>query len=1135
MNAIPFLLSLTFVTGISRAAQTVVSGRAMPLVAAGQTTAPYDALTNDLCEVANFHPEPFAGIAIDTDGGVLAVNPYNNTWVKYASPSATHLALRVPTGNNPVSIGVWNPGSPSERRVLVVCTGSHALFLHAPDDGRILRVLQLDSEPGDLAIDHENDWAFVSCRGDNTVVKINLVTFQVADRYPIGCGQRPGPLHLDGGDPQVAGDTRVYVASMVTGNNSTFGDTPTSTVGFVVDLENTASELPDEDAFRIDPFLSGAAAVSAVVKNAGSLIFELARHPSGELWILSTDSNNKDSVLDTEPELQGKIVVNQLKLVAGVDATSALVEAGAGIDLDDWQPNVSGLQYDPAHSLNQARTLAFQTDGEAFVASPMSDVIAELGPDGKRTGELALPDRAQCFALKVYPPDESIVLALCLGTMTVEVFTEGNPVPARPLPLGGDPTPASVRRGRDIMSDGQISSAGRSSCFACHPGGRSDHLGWSIAGAPTDIKDVMVTQSLLSIADTFPHHWRGERDLQDFRKAFVGLLGAPAALEPAVEQMEDVNAFMRSLKAPANPIQNYRRIVDDKQSPGPAPNGMTGSAVLGQELFSDPTKINFNGNTCAECHQLETGTNDNMFFEVLGTLAPRAQEVEVAHLRQLQHKGLDTVVLGNGVMVNENGFGAAHNGGNASVFEFIFDNFPDLEDFELVHIFKYVEQWDQGIAPGAHWTTWFDSSSGIRTVREIEQILIAGAEAAWLDVVAFGRFDEGAGPQEVRWLYDPAQDLFVNDHPLVGNKTWNQFKLASAAGLAEHAFLGVPLGNGFRVAFDPDADDLATGAELTAGTNPWAPDTDRDGWPDGYEVENGENPLVQQASPGDDVDPQLVGSSLEFATARLAKYHARFSEDVRYVVEYGLPGGQVLAFEQPDFVRADTFVLTHSAPSSPIPPLIHKPEPDGATVFSATITLTDRAGRVTGPVPLGETFTPVAAQFEQGLPGAFVHVESITASSIVTGQDSLTATVTIEPRLHYLDPAAFPPSHFPADGQMVFCNVAVDDVASGHFVQSSSFTTAPSLPTQFFLSDGVTNPSLYVATPGPFVVCDLVQNGATQFTFTQGGLVPGQRVKIAVQGVLMPVDHTQQIYNAFSLFNFQPLLTEEFHELELQF
>lgn len=1149
MKATLIVLSVLSLTPAARLAAQATVGD--PEAIAGQVTASYDALTNDLVEFTNFHPEPFAGIAFDVDGGILAVNPYNNTWIKYASPAATQLSLRAMTGHNPVSIAVWNPGTPAQRRVVVVCTGSHALFLHDPNDGRVLGVLQLDSEPGDLVIHQETSTAFVSCRGKNTVVEIDLPSWTVTRHYPIP-GQRPGPLHLDPGDPGVAGDTRVFVACMVTGNNSVFVPTVLTdeSVGAVGDLELFGFSLPDEDVYRIDPSQPVATAVSPAVRNAGSLIFELARHPNGELWILSTESNNKDPALDTEPLIKGKIVTNQLKRVAGVGASGAAVDAPDGIDLDDTDPDTPVAEYDAALSVNQVRTLAFQPDGDAFVASPMSSVIARLGPDGKRNATLDLPQRAQCYTLRVYPQNPSIVLALCLGTMTIEVLAEGNPAPNRPLPLGSDPTPASVRRGRDIMFDGQISADGRSSCQACHEGERSDQLGWSIGNPPADFKDVMVTQSLLSIADTFPHHWRGERDLHDFRKAFVGLLGAPASLEPTVEQMDDVNAFIRSLKAPANPIEDYRRIVNDLQSPGPAPNGSFGSAVDGQ--FSFKTLENFNDNTCAECHTPQNGGNGNMFAEVLTSPvamnSPRVQEVEVAHLRQLQHKGLETFTIPTiptAITVNKKGFGATHNGASITVFHFIMETFFQISVQARVDIFKFVEQFDQGIAPGAHWTAWLDDASDASVVTDIEDILIAGAEEGWLECAVFGRYDAGGGAQEVRWLYDPGLDLFVNDHALVPDQTWTQFQAATSAGLAENAFVGLPLGNGFRFAFDPDDDDLSTGAELAAGTNPHKADTDRDGWQDGYEVENGQLPLVPQASPGDTLFPQIRMSRLEFVTARLAKYHARFSEDVRYVVEYSFPSGPTLTFTQPDFVRADTFVLTHSTPSNPDPLALNKPEPANNLVFSAQITMTDRAGNTTGPEPLEDDFQPLAAQFQLGLPGAFAHIESITAQTSPGGPGVLTATVTIEPRSHFMMPHTFPFVRIPPNGQVVFCNIAVEDLATGDFVQSSTFTTNPPLPTSFSVRSFVETPpgsqifveviEPYGATPGPFIVSNPVQNGATQFTFSQGGLVPGQRVKVAVQGLLIPFDLGQQIYDGGSLFNFQPLLTEEFHELVITF
>lgn len=1105
-------------------------------------TAPYRRLTEDLVEVTNFHPEPFAGIAIDADGGVLAVNPYNDTFVRYASPTAGTMDLRVQTGHNPISIGVWNPGPELEdRRFVVVCTGSHAAFLHGPD-GRVLGAVKLDSEPADLEIDPETDQAYVSCRGSNTVQRIDLASFQVAATYAIPCGQRPGPLYLDRGDPGVPGDNRVYVCPVVTGNNSIFIGNPSLTVGTVVDVDGAAIELPDEDLFRIDPNQPAATAVTPVLREAGSLLFDVGRNPvTGEVWIVSTDSNNKSS-LDTEPLIKGKIAINQLVRAAGVTSSSALFDAATFLDLDAVNP--VGNPYDAARSLNQVRTIAFAPDGEAWVGGPMSDVIARLDSSGARLQEVTLPRRAQCYALKAWDPDPNVVLALCLGTMTVEVLTEGSSTLGTPLPIGNDPTPPKVRRGRDIVLDGQISADGRFTCFTCHEGGRADQLGWSIANDPTDTKDVMVTQSLLSIEDTFPHHWRGERDLDGFRGAFVGLLGADPADEPTIEDMSDVNELFRSLKAPANPAEALLRRVDDRKVTGIVEQGLTGSAVDGQDAFFEVA--NFNGNTCAECHTPETGSNGNMFFEVASAI-PRAQELEVAHLRQLQHKGLDTVILSSGQEVNENGFGATHNGVNASVLRFIMDNFPAITDPQvLLNIFEFTNQFDVGLPPGAHHVAWYRQGSSARTEFEIQNVLIGGAESGWLDVVAFGRFDPGTGPVEVRWLYDPATDLFDSDSAAVGSKSWGDLKIATQAGHAENAFLGVPLGNGFRIAFDPDFDDLATADELIAGSDPWNPNTDGDRWIDGYEVANGKDPTVPQVPSGDTVFPDVASAHVEFVSARVAKWQITFTEDVRYLVEYGYIGGPTLTYEREDFVRADTFVLTHSVPSTPIltpTPQLNKPDPDGNVVFRAFITMTDRSGKVTGPQILQENFTPLAAQAQLGIPGAFAHVSSMTATIDTLGANFLTATVTMEPDLHWTLPdGSGVPQAVDADGQVMFCTIDVEDPVTGLFQRSTTFTTTPALPTGFSIAaplpppaGGFGPPVPYLLIPGPYVVCNPNSGGQAQFTFTQTGLVPGQRIRVAVQGILLPVDLGQQVYNASSLFNLQPLDLETNHEVTITF
>jgi hypothetical protein len=169
------------------------------------------------------------------------------------------------------------------------------------------------------------------------------------------------------------------------------------------------------------------------------------------------------------------------------------------------------------------------------------------------------------------------------------------------------------------------------------------------------------------------------------------------------------------------------------------------------------------------------------------------------------------------------------------------------------------------------------------------------------------------------------------------------------------------------------------------------------------------------------------------------------------------------------------------------------------------------------------------------LPGLFTHIGSITTTIDATTATEMTATVTLEPNFHY-----GAPDYLDADGTVVFCTIAVED-SDGGFVQSSSFTTNPPLATEFDIVTttfdmGVPTTTIddFTAIPGPLVICPPAVGGFTQFSFTQGGLTVGQKVKITVHGTLIPEDLGLQQYKSGSLFNFQPLLTERFHETVIE-
>lgn len=1097
----------------SRQIRSALLGLACAGVLAAQSTAPYTSVTNTRVDVPNLMPEPFTGMALDAGLLLWAVNPYGNKIVGFDSGG---VRLEFATGWNPISLAVVeDEPSPGRRKLLVACAGTHGLFVHKLPNGRIESYVPLDAEPADVVYDEDSELAFVSCQGTNTVLKLDpLAVPVVVERYEIPIGERPGFLYLDRGGPGAA-DNRVYVAAGVTGNNSVFNrlSTDDAGVGSVFDLDGwSGGELDDWDVYCIDPNVSPGTMgdVTAVVRGSGSLQFDLDRHADGTLWILGTDSLNKDPALQSEPAIKGDFVINQLQRVAGVTGTS-LVQAGLGIDLDDTVPG-GAADYDACNSINQARALVFggPSGSRAYVAGPFRDVILVLDAAGQRVVspavlEFQLPPGAQCYGLL---SSGTNLLALCLGTMTVEIFSTlespFNPLSIGSLSLGADPTPPEVKAGRAVFLDGSFSQDARSSCASCHVAARSDQLGWSLKGTPNDVKDVMVTQSLLGMADTFPHHWRGERDLMDFQKAFGGLLGArdnpPCEQEMSDAEMDDLVAFFQSLLAPANPFQNPRRVLDDSRGGGPMAGEdppLVGDPIQGQTDFESVLLIQqLAAVTCVDCHISETGGDGNIFPENQGRV-PRARAIEVAHFRQLQNKGRggkwlllpdDTTPPFSlkSVLVNENGFGFAHNGELASLLHFV-EGFPDLSPQQAANITSFIDQFDQGLSPAAHWAAfYFQANAGIEA--EIDQVLLAHAPQGWNDVAAIGRYRVGAALQPMRWWYDAASGLFEPETLNVMAIDWPTMKAKTAAGDAEHVFLGLPPGAGPRFAIDFDGDGLRNQDD----PSPWT---------------------FSATSPG---PPSLVDWSVDLSTARMAKLLLEFDEPVIYTVTYQArprPGssvpGPVHTASRDYFVQRDVITLTHSESSVP-----HLTKLDGTVVlpgydveFDASITFQDRSGSPVGPIALSAGGAPT---FEPrpffpsnpfGIEAILLHVEELVPTIALLTPTSVRYLFDVEVGANKGAPDFEPPGQ----PQMVFFTVATD--INGDFAKVSLGTgpgqmTTP-LPTSFLVDEGGV-PSTYDAEPDePWLVSPLTDAaGRASLDFTIHNAPSGTRVRVSAMGIL---------------------------------
>ncbi|MCP3919575.1 MAG: hypothetical protein GY711_28910 [bacterium] len=1176
----------------------------------------YDELTDSPTEVTNLFPEPWRAISVDADGNVWCVNPYASTVVKFPAErffdpdslfTLNRPELIVPTGLHPVSVLPWDPpgaGGEEDRLVLVVCAGTRGVFLHDAQTGEVRDMVPLESEHelaqfdpsligpssggADIVVDPDNLWAFVSCPDANTVLRIELDPasnqfFEVVDTYHLIVGQRPGPLLLDRGNESDPDDNTVLVAMTITGNNSIFsedtdaaGATLSGSVGEVVDLDvvfpvddgqGTAEYLPDQDVWKIN---ATTGAVDPHVTEAGSMLFDLERNPiTDELWILSTRSNNKDPNLNTEPKLRGRIVTNEL---ARVDDSLPAAEFTPFDykDLDDSEPNTPGEQYSGDLSINQARTIEFAqitNPGNAFVASPFVDRVIALASDGKRftPAILTLPAQSNCYDVELYGPNEELILCFCLGSMRLEVFYRPLQLHVSSYDLGHDPTPDQIQRGRAVFLNGQHSEHARSSCASCHPGAMSDQLGWMIGDEPLDSKDVMLTQSLLGIADTFPHHWRGERDLKDFQKAFRGLLGADAmgagttTEEPSDAEMEDLIAFILSLQAPANPIQSPNRRLDDNRRSvlsddiefllangdfiGPS------SPDSGQQLFLEVP--NFAARTCEECHRMPTGSSNDMVNEV-GSRRPKETNLEMAHLRQLQHRGARSMLVKDPnfptgdvpILNNMNGFGARHSGGgtlpnaaSGSIFEFItlISAFAPLTIQDRVDVWRFVDQFDQGTSPTVHWARYLDVNSSPAERAEARAILENGFEEGWNDVVFFGQVDVDlsgpGGKTPLRAALVPgatANDppVFLTEAPGLPRVGWDIIDILLVNDWADIIIMGLPPGNGERYANDFDRDETVN----TLDADPWTPDVDGDGFPDGYMTPDGRK-------------PDLVAHKRDFVSARVAKYHVEFDEPVTYTVKYkiGMNGTELTfesvrgaAAEMQDFKMRDTFVLMFDNPSGA--------GPNQAVIYDVDLTATDRSGNMETfelmsfePLPMEDRVA------NDGMGGVVLVNDFLHVESAEFGDPGMVAPVGFTPfsvdvRVAENESAVAGEEGFkPAEKVMVFVNISVEsqNVGMGEPFFTEVDTTGPDflpngLDTSFLLND-TPAPVTYTGHDNILVSALTNANGRVNIPFFLGNLASDQDVKVSVLGIMRPVDPVANplVYLQRSISEYQPLKRED--------
>ncbi len=447
-----------------------------------------------------------------------------------------------------------------------------------------------------------------------------------------------------------------------------------------------------------------------------------------------------------------------------------------------------------------------------------------------------------------------------------------------------NPEPSDVVEGRPFLYDARFTSShGDQACASCHVFGDFDSLAWDLGdpdgttitnpgpfaipnipffGTPDfrALKGPMTTQSLRGMDNHGSMHWRGDRTggndegtaqpnngsfnediaFRKFNPAFEGLIGRSEVLEE--EEMQAFSDFVLQVMYPPNPIRNLD-------------NSMTADQLTGRNFFFGPVSDTFEN--CDGCHTTDPLGNAGFGIERPGffgsdgrwTFENEPQFLKVPHLRNMYQKvgmfGMPAVPFFNpGDNANKGdqvrGFGFLHDGSVDSLFR-----------FHSATVFNQNGAINPtGIPAGA---------PGDPTRRDLETFMLAfPSNHAAIVGQQITRTDTTGGPVEARidLLLDRVDNPDNPDDPddpnapecdvvakgirggelrgavYVGSGAWETDResdgtLSDATLRAfadtpgqEITFTAVPVGEGFRIGVDRDADGFRDGDETDAGSDP---------------------------------------------------------------------------------------------------------------------------------------------------------------------------------------------------------------------------------------------------------------------------------------------------------------------------
>jgi len=276
-------------------------------------------------------------------------------------------------------------------------------------------------------------------------------------------------------------------------------------------------DVPDRDLFVFD---ATTLAPMTTVSGVSTLLYGLAVGNGGSrVYVTSADARNVNNGLQALGNRMFENRLSYLDCSGGCTGLSAPVQ----IDLDAAAPGAATFPtpYGVAVSGDGATLVATAAGSDGVAGWNGEAGLFTLSSTGAVLGRVRVGAIPQGVALRSGAggaAQTAFVLNTVDSTISaVDVSSPASPTVLATLPVGSDPTPTAVKRGRIAFSSARASTSGTFSCESCHPNGNTDQLLWTIntiAGPggtdPGNVRpEPRTTMPVRGLRDTLPLHWDG--------------------------------------------------------------------------------------------------------------------------------------------------------------------------------------------------------------------------------------------------------------------------------------------------------------------------------------------------------------------------------------------------------------------------------------------------------------------------------------------------------------------------------------------------------------------------------------------------------------------------------------------------